>query len=171
MSAKPPQHRLLTLALLLSFHQALLALSSIPPPIHPNNNLHAASDLSPSPLAASAAPQRPEVYRRRFLSPGQAGPGELVLLQGDEPADAVRLFAAAYGLSDPDKRTILDAVCSEVPCSRMSALIYNTRVVDSEGSLLGELEIFEGEEPADVARDFVLEHNLTEDYRTAAHEL
>ena len=27
----------------------------------------------------------------------------------------------------------------------MSALIYNTRVVDPEGSLLGELEIFEGE--------------------------
>ena len=81
---------------------------------------------------------------------------EVGILEGEEPADAVYGFCAKHDLPEDFRRQILSTVCqdSKVTCTRQLAQLYTQGVAGSDGKMIGQLRVMEGEEPADVVRSF-----------------
>lgn len=84
--------------------------------------------------------------------------GVLEVLEGREPADAVRDTAAQMGLDGNGMRQLIDVACGRMVCSRRRALAFSASpvrgphndVLVEMGGVPAILQVWEGEEPADV---------------------
>ncbi|OWZ23443.1 hypothetical protein PHMEG_0001667 [Phytophthora megakarya] len=104
----------------------------------------------------------PLVFSTKIEAPGGGILGELRILEGDEPADAVLNFALQHDIGRGGRATILKAVC-EVPrlvCTRYKALMHSKAVTGEDGAQIGKLEIYDNEEPVDQIYRFVKDHKL-----------
>ncbi|KAJ8577435.1 hypothetical protein ON010_g1773 [Phytophthora cinnamomi] len=88
--------------------------------------------------------------------------GELQILEGVEPADAVLGFALQHDIGREGRATILDAVCAapRVACTRYSALMHSKTVSGDGGAFIGKLDIYDDVEPVDQIYKFVKDHKL-----------
>ncbi|KAG7393730.1 hypothetical protein PHYPSEUDO_004493 [Phytophthora pseudosyringae] len=104
----------------------------------------------------------PMVYSTQIQSPGGGVLGELQILEGVEPADAVLGFALHHGIGREGRATILNAVCavSYVACTRTNALMHSKTVTGGGGTQIGKLEIYDDVEPVDQIYKFVKDHKL-----------
>lgn len=84
--------------------------------------------------------------------------GVLEVLEGREPADAVRDMAAQKGLDGIGVRQLIDVACGRMVCSRRRALAFsaspvlgphNEVLVEADG-VPAMLQVWDGEEPADA---------------------
>lgn len=104
----------------------------------------------------------PLIYSTQITSPDGSVLGELELLEGVEPADAVLGFALQHQITRPGRAAMLDAVCvaPRVVCTRFSALMHSNTVQADGEQVIGKLEIFDDVEPVDQIYKFVVDHKL-----------
>ena len=116
--------------------------------------------------ASVASGVSPPIYRKNIIVEDYIA-GEISIREGEEPVDIVHAFVTEHDLDYSHKDSILTDACSKVHCARTRALLFQSPVLSEDGSLIGNVEIFEDEEPADVAFEFSTSHNLTKGYFTA----
>ncbi|GMF43011.1 unnamed protein product [Phytophthora fragariaefolia] len=104
----------------------------------------------------------PLVYSTQITSPSGGSLGELQILEGVEPADAVLGFALQHGIGREGRAAILNAVCAapRVVCTRYNALMHSKTVSGGEGVIIGKLDIYDDVEPVDQIYKFVKDHKL-----------
>jgi hypothetical protein len=90
--------------------------------------------------------------------------GTVEILKDVEPIDAIDTFCQQYRLPTHYRDMILKEACEQehVSCNRLLPLIHEQRIVDENGTLIGNVEIFEHEEAADAVYRFVKDHQDTE---------
>ncbi|GMI07595.1 hypothetical protein TrVE_jg3201 [Triparma verrucosa] len=89
--------------------------------------------------------------------------GTVEVLEGVEPIDAIAHFCSHFQLSVDYRAAILEACCEEVECTRVSPRVYQQRINDESGNLIGNVEILEGEEVVDAVVKFVIDNQVTLD--------
>ncbi len=82
----------------------------------------------------------------------------LTVEDGEEAVDAIYKFQNNHGLTSSERSVLQSKVCTRVDCARSKAIIWRTNV-DIDGKRIGDLVLFEGDEPIDLAHNFVKEHN------------
>ncbi|KAH9114208.1 hypothetical protein AeMF1_011701 [Aphanomyces euteiches] len=99
----------------------------------------------------------PVVYSTAIYTDKEQYVGDFVLLQGEEPADAVAAFSARYGLSKDIRRNLLQSICARqsITCKRDGVVLFRQIIRDEDGHTLGELEILDSQEPVDVIFAFL----------------
>ncbi len=70
-------------------------------------------------------------------------------------------------MSPPLLQLMVGLLAWRARCLDPHTLVYTTPVLSETGSLIGTVNIFDEDEPADVAFEFCVEHNLTIEYREA----
>eukprot|EP00644_Phytophthora_capsici_P000092 jgi/Phyca11/539865/estExt2_Genewise1Plus.C_PHYCAscaffold_40147 len=89
--------------------------------------------------------------------------GVLAIREDEELADAVRRFSRQVNITRDLQISLFRALCGTregILCTRGQALLRSIPVGDSSGQVLGYVDVFEGQEPADVVYQFAKEHNL-----------
>ena len=85
--------------------------------------------------------------------------GELQIFAGDEPADVVYKFFENSDLALRMRQQVTASVCTKVVCSRSRALLYTMPIV-YERVAIGDMQVFDGEEPADAVHAFISHYQL-----------
>ena len=98
--------------------------------------------------------------------------GEILIYDGQEPADVVYAFDQKHKLGYDSRIKLLNGICQEIKCIRSNALLWSTNVVKNDNTASGEefvgkFYLYEGVEAADAAHEFIKAHNLTIEYRIA----
>lgn len=103
----------------------------------------------------------PMLYTQEFADGEGRDLGFLSIYEGQEPADVVFEFAKKNDLDAEFRSKILDHVCKNgrVVCNRRSPVVFSQNFADGERQL-GLLEIYEGQEPADVVAQFCEDKTL-----------
>ncbi|CEG38130.1 DnaJ domain [Plasmopara halstedii] len=89
--------------------------------------------------------------------------GVLSIQEDEELVDAVHRFTRQTNIARGLQNSLFQALCEtreEILCTRGQALLWSTPVSNSSGEILGYVNIFEGQEPADVIYQFADQHNL-----------
>ncbi|KAE9032567.1 hypothetical protein PR003_g9427 [Phytophthora rubi] len=89
--------------------------------------------------------------------------GILSIREDEELADAVHRFSRQTNITRDLQVSLLQALCGTregILCTRGQALLRSTPISDGTGQILGYVNIYEGQEPADVVYQFADEHNL-----------
>jgi hypothetical protein len=101
---------------------------------------------------------RAAIFKSGVNDPNGGYAGVLVILEEEEPADAVYKFSKNAGMNDNFKNGLVQHVCSKLNCTRTEALLYQQNIIleDESGqpSSVGILKIFDGQEPIDVIYEF-----------------
>ena len=95
----------------------------------------------------------PVVYRNS-VQVDEVDLGEFVVLEGQEPVDAVfNFYKLRHRLGRSVRMGLLNDICSrpEIPCTRTFAVLYDSGPINLDGNLLQSFVVHEDEEPADVA--------------------
>ncbi|TMW68683.1 hypothetical protein Poli38472_006151 [Pythium oligandrum] len=89
------------------------------------------------------------------------------LYAGQEPVDELEEVRQQFGLDRTWRESILTQVCAQprVQCTRNVPVVYVTRITDTQGHVLGVLEIHEGQEPVDVIAAFAIKHQIQRAFR------
>lgn len=106
--------------------------------------------------------ESPILYSTQIEAPNGKSFGELQILEGVEPADAVLAFTLRHHIGRGERKTILDAVCAKprVVCTRSNALMHSRPVAGDAGTPIGTLDIYDDEEPVDQIYKFIKDHKL-----------
>ncbi|EGZ28601.1 hypothetical protein PHYSODRAFT_470520 [Phytophthora sojae] len=89
--------------------------------------------------------------------------GFLSIREDEELTDAVHRFSRQTNITRDLQVSLLQALCGTregILCTRGQALLRSTPVSDGTGQILGYVNIYEGQEPADVVYHFADQHNL-----------
>jgi hypothetical protein len=89
--------------------------------------------------------------------------GVLSIREDEELADAVRRFSRQTNITRDLQVSLLQALCGTregILCTRGQALLRSTPVSDGGGQILGYVNIYEGQEPADVVYQFAEQNGL-----------
>ena len=106
-------------------------------------------------LCGKNSPAASEIrYQSPPISVDEKDLGYVVVYDGQEPADVIFEFAQRYSLPRHIHDRILKHACGAMECTRTRALIFSQRIQVDGRDDLGELELFEGEDPATVASEF-----------------
>lgn len=90
------------------------------------------------------------------------------IFDGEEPADAAYLFALDYDITDEYRHQMVIDACKRVTCMRTVPLLFDSLVTLEESrDPVGTIEIYEGDEPADVAYEFAQKYGLSYGYQNA----
>lgn len=87
---------------------------------------------------------------------------------GTEPIDALYRFATYYKLEeywDNLVATVLPPACAQIPCQRQIPMIWSRDINREDGSVLGVVEVFKGQEPIDSIDAFCQFFNISNDFR------
>ncbi|KAG3222864.1 hypothetical protein PC129_g6444 [Phytophthora cactorum] len=102
-----------------------------------------------------------------FASPVQVENGTtvgvLMIREDEELVDAVHRFSRQTNITRDLQVSLFQALCGireGILCTRGQALLRSTAVSDGNGKILGSVNIYEGQEPADVVYQFAEQHNL-----------
>jgi hypothetical protein len=98
----------------------------------------------------------PAIYRNAVQVDG-VDLGEFVVLEGEEPVDAVFNFYKLKHRLGPSVRTgLLNDICSkkEIQCTRNQAKLFDSGNINLDGNLLKPFIVYENQEPADVAYEY-----------------
>lgn len=89
--------------------------------------------------------------------------GNFRLREDEELVDAAYRFARRVNITDDLRLSLVQTLCGRenVQCTRGRARVRALPVQSEANELLGILEVFEGQEPADAAFAFAKEHGLT----------
>lgn len=89
--------------------------------------------------------------------------GEFRLREDDELVDAAYRFAKRVNMTDDLRISLVQTLCGRenIRCTRGRARLRALPVQSDSDELLGVLEVFEGQEPADAAFAFAEQHGLT----------
>jgi len=96
--------------------------------------------------------------------------GNLTLVAGGEPADAIYGFAQEHSLDEDQRAELLDGICSAYTCHRREAIVFQTEVLVPSAKGVNTTALFailENTEPADAAQEFVAREQLPLGYRNA----
>lgn len=106
--------------------------------------------------------QVPVVFSTAVTAPNGASLGQFELLEGIEPYDAVLTFGLTHDLDRDARLSILEAVCRRphITCTRNTALVYKQSIRGEGGKLLGDLEVFDDQEPVDQIYSFICDKQL-----------
>lgn len=104
-------------------------------------------------------------YSQAISLPNQPPIGVLEIYENEEPADALFIFAKKHNLDDRQRNDILNHICRSLTCSRKRALMWGAPV-DSNNKR-SHFELYEGDEPADAVHQFMMQHGLPENFRSA----
>ena len=80
--------------------------------------------------------------------------GKFVVLEGQEPVDAVfQFYKLKHRLGPSIRRNLLKDICSkkDITCTRDRAILYDSGSINLDGKLLRSFIVYEHEQPADVA--------------------
>ncbi|ETI43488.1 hypothetical protein F442_11413 [Phytophthora nicotianae P10297] len=89
--------------------------------------------------------------------------GVLSIREDEELVDAVHRFSRQTNITRDLQISLFQALCGSrdgILCTRGQALLRSTPVSDGSGQILGYVNIYEGQEPADVVYQFAEQHNL-----------
>jgi hypothetical protein len=93
----------------------------------------------------------PAIYRNHIEVDG-VSLGEFLVLEGEEPVDAVfKFYKLKHRLGPSVRRNLLNDICSKVKCTRNRAILYQSGPINVDGRLLKSFDVYENEQPADVA--------------------
>jgi hypothetical protein len=107
------------------------------------------------------------IYRTNINDELGQSKGLLIVMEGEEPVDAIYDFAMKANMDHGYMENILNYVCDQIICNRRVARIFhqNIRYDDNgETKVAGVLDIFYGEEPVDVVYKFVKDTNMSDSY-------
>ena len=119
-------------------------------------------------VVCEASFSRQYVYQNRVVLENNDA-AIIGVLEDEEVADAVYAFGMKHGLDASQRSTLIDMICRSTisaKCSRGYALLWTTPVSD-RGVLVGNFQLFEGEEPVDAAHAYISQHKLPKGYRNA----
>ncbi|KAH7479450.1 hypothetical protein PRIC1_009005 [Phytophthora ramorum] len=87
---------------------------------------------------------------------------QFLLLSGQEPVDSLEAFRARHGQTIDWRHNMLVQICQRprVVCRRELPLVYSTQIEAPGRGVMGELQLLEGDEPADVVLAFALQHDI-----------
>jgi hypothetical protein len=91
-----------------------------------------------------------------------------LLDDGTEPIDALYRFASYYKLEeywDNLVATLLPKACAQIPCQRQIPVIWSRDINREDGTVLGVVEVFKGQEPIDAIDAFCQFFNISKDFR------
>lgn len=105
----------------------------------------------------------PIVFAAPIMDPNGTRVGVLEITEDQELADAVYEFAQKTNITIEYRHSLLRTLCGRqgILCTRGYARLRALPISDGSGAHLGLLEVFEGQEPADVVYDFVQTHGLS----------
>ncbi|DBA00718.1 TPA: hypothetical protein N0F65_001189 [Lagenidium giganteum] len=115
--------------------------------------------------------RRPYVFESPIVleDKNNSGAGVLRIFEDEELVDAIYRFAKANNVTDNVRVNLFYALCGKragILCTRGQALLKSLPITGENNQLLGVIEVYEGQEPADVVYNFAATHNLTEWSRT-----
>jgi hypothetical protein len=104
------------------------------------------------------------VFDKRLEDENGQDIGHLVVLENEEPADAVNQFCIENGCGDKFLMSVINVVCDSdlVICNRRQPIIFSMPLTDPEGKSIGLLGVQLDEEPADAVYRFFATHGLFE---------
>lgn len=109
----------------------------------------------------------PQIWSKEITNSDGMSLGQLQLLHGDEAADVVDDFvqrvSANVGNRSVFRDNLLNVVCKEVMCTRTKSVVYRKSIRDEDGTLKGDIEIFENEEVIDAVVRFIRKSKLSLD--------
>ncbi|RLN97623.1 hypothetical protein BBJ28_00006374 [Nothophytophthora sp. Chile5] len=106
---------------------------------------------------------RPVVFASPVALENGTTVGVLSIREDEELVDAVRRFVRRTNITRDLQISLFQALCGQregVLCTRGQALLRSTPVSDGSGQILGVVQIYEGQEPADVVYQFAEQHGL-----------
>ena len=89
--------------------------------------------------------------------------GEVEVLEGDEPIDAIHNFATKHGLSVDYREGILQMCCEVLECERVTPQVYSKTINNEHGEIIGDLKVFEGDELVDNVVRFLIDNAMSAD--------
>ena len=84
---------------------------------------------------------------------------------GEEPCDAAYVFSLEHNINDEQRHQLTKDACAKIKCYRSKPLLDDVYIRTQNGDDFRLLEIYEGDEPADVVYTFARQHGLDEDFR------
>ncbi len=90
-----------------------------------------------------------------FSNDGKTLLGHIEVAKNEEPVDAVDRFASTHNMSGDEILHLLKFVCEQLPCQRDRPVVFRQRINDENQKLVGEVEIFDGEEVIDAVVRFI----------------
>lgn len=91
-----------------------------------------------------------------------------LLDDGTEPIDVLYRFALHYKLEEYWENlvaTVLPPACAQIPCQRQTPMVWSRAINKEDGSVLGVVEVFKGQEPIDSIDAFCQFFNISKDFR------
>lgn len=91
--------------------------------------------------------------------------GAVEILKGEEPIDAIDRFCTMHGLDDPFCTNLIEDICQEksVHCDRTIPVVFTQTVNGDDGTQLGVIKIFKGEEVIDATVRFLRQTDVNVD--------
>ncbi|KAJ0401507.1 hypothetical protein P43SY_009367 [Pythium insidiosum] len=104
----------------------------------------------------------PYVFASPIVLEDGSNAGVLRIEEDQELADAVYHFAKEANLTTQDRISLLQTLCGRtgIRCTRGQALLRSQSIGGPGNTMLGVINVFEGQEPADVVYAFAEQHGL-----------
>jgi hypothetical protein len=116
--------------------------------------------LTAAPLLLAS--NQPPIIFQKSINIDDKWQANVVIREGEEPADAIFSALRPYGVNHIARRSILDEVKkAAVPLSKEFATVFSQHVVLQDDSFSGTFTLYDdGSEPVDVLYNFAKEHSI-----------